>query len=356
MEDKKQDIIDLREIAKNIWNRKMLFVKVWVITFIVACFIIFPVPRTYNAEVSVAPESSSADGGSLSSIASSFGFNIGDMATEDAFYPDIYPDVMASNDFIYGLTSIKIKTLDGTVETDYLDYLKKHNKQTFYVVPFKNAMRAIKGMFKKQKSNNKGSNGHLNLRMLSEEETALFEYIRNAVTCNVDKKTGIITIKTVDQDPLVCVTLADSAMAHLQDFITLYRTNKARVDLEHYTKLQQDAKLAYEKASDEYGKFCDSHTNTILEAVNSKRDQLENEMSMKLNEYNTMTVQVTSAEAKLRERTPAFSLFQSPTVPVKATSPKRMVFVIAMLFLATIGTCVYLAKGFIIEQITHVKK
>ena len=355
LDKKNSEVIDLRDIFKKLKNHKSLFLKVWLITFILSCLFIFPVPRTYTAETSVAPESNDVDGSSLSSIASSFGFNIGDMATNDAFYPDIYPDVMASNDFIVDLMNVKVKSIDGEIDTDYFDYLKNHQKKTFYMVPFRWIGRQAKKLFGPKPVINKGKNTGIDPFMLSEQESMLFEYVRNNITCSVDKKTGIITISVSDQDPLICACLADSARVHLQNFITEYRTNKARIDYEYYSRLVEEAKGEYDDAIIAYGRYCDSHMNTILETVNSRRDELENDLSMKLNTYNTMNTQLVAAKAKVQECTPAFSVLQSPTVPVKATSPKRMIFIIAMLFFATIGVITYIFKKDVLDNIFKVK-
>ena len=68
--------------ARNIWNKlwakKYLFLKVWVITFILSVAYIVPQPRTYSSSILLAPEMSNGDEmGGLSAIASSFGFNLG---------------------------------------------------------------------------------------------------------------------------------------------------------------------------------------------------------------------------------------------------------------------------------------
>ena len=353
--DNNSEVIDLRDIYKKIKQHKSLFLKVWLITFILSCLFIFPVPRIYTAETSVAPESNDVEGSSLSSIASSFGFNIGDMATNDAFYPDIYPDVMASNDFIVDLMNVKVKSIDGEIDTDYFDYLKNHQKKTFYMIPFRWIGRQAKKLFGPKPVVNKGKNTGIDPFMLSEQESMLFEYVRNNITCSVDKKTGIITIRVADQDPLICACLADSARVHLQNFITEYRTNKARIDYEYYSRLVEEAKGEYEDAIIAYGRYCDSHMNTILETVNSRRDELENDLSMKLNTYNTMNTQLVAARAKVQECTPAFSVLQSPTVPVKATSPKRMIFIIAMLFFTTLGVIAYIFKKDVLDNILKIK-
>ncbi len=357
--DENSEVIDLREVAKHLWKKKNLFYIVWGVTFVISCFIIFPIPRTYQADVTVAPESSEAQGGSLSSIASSFGFNLGNTTTSDAFYPDIYPEVMASNEFIANLLKVNVETLDGTVKTDYFNYLASHQKSTFYMVSINWTKRQLRKLTEGDKSMYVGKGGGdegFSTFLMSEHQQMIFEIVRNNVVCGVDKKTGIITINVTDQDPLVCASIADSARVHLQDFITRYRTNKARVDYEYYLKLTNEAKAEYEASMKAYAAYCDSHLNTILQTELSKRDELENDLSMKSTTYNTMNTQLVAAKAKIQECTPAFSLLQGPTVPIKPTGPKRMIFVAGMLFLATIGTIIYVFRKDILNHMLGTKQ
>lgn len=355
-----REVIDLREVWKHLWSKKSLFFKVWGITFVVSCFIILPVPRTYQASVSMVPETSSVSSGSLSSLASTFGVNMGNLTSEDAFYPDIYPDVVASYNFIVDLLTIQVKSQDGDINTDYKTYLTKHQQHAFYMWPFQWVKKNVKKWIDGPKTKTGADDSTLlatesGCFVLSEEQIALFETVRALIACSVDKKTGVITISVTDQDPLICATIANSTRVHLQDFITQYRTEKARVDYEYYSKLTESAKREYEEALRVYGLYCDSHLNTIMQSELSKRDELENDLSIKLNTYNTMNSQLVAAKAKIQEATPAFSLMESPVVPVKPSGPKRMIFVAAMLFLASIGTVAYLFKKDILKNIYRTK-
>ena len=58
-----------------------------------------------------------------------------------------------------------------------------------------------------------------------------------------------------------------------------------------------------------------------------------------------MMTQYQAAKAKVQERTPAFTIVKGAAVPVKASGPKRMIFVLSMLFLAFIATTLYIAKA-----------
>lgn len=342
----------MRDVSRTLWGHRKLFIVTAVCAFVISCAIILPVPRTYHADVTVAPEQGTMDGGALSSIASSFGFNIGDGATTDAFYPDIYPDVMASNEFIAKLLQVRVRTIEGDLETDYYTYLLNHQKKTFYMRPINWCKKKIRNLIDPPRQSKQGDgSGGINTFMLSEKQVSIFESVRSNIVSSMDKKTGIITISVTDQDPLICATMADSAMWHLQNFITLYRTNKARVDYEYYKQLTAETRQEYEQALKTYSEFCDANRNTVLQSYLSQRDKLENDMQIKLTAYNTMNTQLIAARAKVQERTPAFSLLQGPTVPFKPSGPKRMIFVLAMLFLTFCGTAAYIFKRDIMDNI-----
>lgn len=158
------------------------------------------------------------------------------------------------------------------------------------------------------------------------------------------QETEVITIKVEAQDPLVCATMADSVRVHLQDFITRYRTNKARIDVEHYEKLAVKSKKEYEYCAQIYSAYCDANQDVMLQSFLSKRDELENEMQLKFNTYSAMRTQLEAMRAKLQEKTPAFTTLQCATVPVKPAGPKRIIFILGMCFLATFVTALWLAR------------
>lgn len=339
-----RDVIDLRVVFRDLWRCKWLFVKVWIITFVLACVYIMPQPRTYVTSLSLAPElGGHSSGGALSSLASSFGFDIGGIQTEDAFYPELYPDLMATNEFLVDLLYVNVKTLEGDVDTTYLCYLAKYQKKNPLSAPWRWCKKQLRNLFS-DSSKSVSMEERLDPRRLSKEDDELVSLVRNNITCDVDLKTNVITITVKDQDPQICVTMADSACVRLQEFITNYRTSKARIDLQYYESLADSARMEYDAAVSAYSRYCDSHQNVILQAYVTERDKLEYEMQSKQTTYNAMNTQYQAAKAKVQERTPAFTVLSSAVLPVKADSPKRMIFVAAMLFLAFFGTCFWIFR------------
>jgi len=341
-----RQIIDLSKVFRTLWSKKKLFVKVWVWTFVLSCIWILPQPRYYTCEVTLAPEMNGEDvAGGLSSIASSFGFNIGGVGGQDAIYPELYPSLFESPDFIVGLYDVEVTTKDGKLTTDYYTYMKHHQKKNILTYPYHKTVRAIKSMFEKEDSVPGGKGGErVNPFWMSRKDYLLMETVKKCITCAVDKKTSVITIFVKDQDPLICATMADSVKSHLQDFIIRYRTSKVSEDVGHYQEMRDSAEREYNLSMAAYSRFCDSHQNIILQSFQSERDKLENDLALKQNSLTAMETQLQATKVKLQEKTPAFTILKSPTVPVKPAGPKRMLFVIGMMILATVVTAGYVLR------------
>ena len=340
MEEKKElEVIDLRVVFKKIYEKRSLFFKVLPIVFVLSCAYILCIPRYYSSSLSLAPEmgGSSGLGGTIGSLASSFGFDLGSMETTDAINPMLYPDLMEDNGFVVGLFDIKVKSKDGEIACSYYDYLSKHQKRPFWQY----ALAWVKKLLPKDEEPAINKGNELNPYVLSKKQDEICKIIRDKVSISVDKKTAVISISVEAQDPLICKTVADSVKERLQTFITNYRTNKARIDEKHYKNLVEEAKADYEKARRLYGSYADSNMEMVLESYRAKQTDLENDMQLKYNTYTTLMTQYQMAKAKVQERTPAFTLVQGAAVPIKPAGPKRMLFVAGMCILAFFFSSIY---------------
>ena len=140
---------------------------------------------------------------------------------------------------------------------------------------------------------------------------------------------------------MVATIMADSIMAHLQTFITNYRTQKARVDLANIKKQSEKAYKEYKATQSKYASFVDGHNELTLPSMIAKQDELENNMQSAYSIYNTLQQRLQMAEAKVQERTPAFTIIQNATVPVKPAGPKRMIIVLASTLLTFVVSSFY---------------
>lgn len=349
MENKEEHLkqIDVVAIAKEMKKHKKQYLIALPITFVLSCLLIICVPRYYTSTAKLAPEISSFSSSSLGDIASSFGFDLGGSSSNgDAIFPELYPELIASNDFMVGMFDVKVKSKDGSINTTYYDYLATKRQTPWWT----KAYNSVKQMFDTPDSTAVSKNGKANPFQLTRRQDQIARLMSKNIKCDIDKKNYVISITVEDQDPLICATLADTVQAKLQEFITDYRTKKAKKDLEYYKKLSSDAKSKYERIRQQYGSYSDANQDVVLESYRLKANDMENEMQLLYNTYTTLQAQVQQAQAKLLMQTPAFTTLQSASVPLKPTGPKRMIFVLGMTFLAFIVVTVYSIRKMIFRE------
>ncbi|MBQ8463065.1 MAG: chain-length determining protein [Prevotella sp.] len=352
--EEKETSFDFKKIWFDLLKHKKLFYKVLPIAFVLAAIYALSLPNYYNCTVKLSPELSTSSRGSsgLAALASNFGLNLGrssgtaGMGTE-ALFPTLYPDLMNSTDFKTSLFPVMI-TLEPKTKGDsirhmtYYDYLKTEQKSPWWssvVGAPKKFIGFITSLFKEKKEEE--AEKPFDPFRLTKEQTAIAKAINGKVVCEVDKKTMVITISVTDQNPLVCATIADSVKTRLQDFITDYRTSKVRVDLEYNKKIFAETKERYEEARQRYSEYMDANHNIILYTQRQKQTDLENELQLQYNAYLQVASALQAAEAKVQEETPAFTTLQRATVPIVKAGPSRAKICLIWLFLAFLGTTVY---------------
>ena len=340
-----QSSIDFAALWQSVRSRFKLYGVVLGITFVVACIYAFSLPRTYSCKVKLAPElSTTSSRNTLSALASNFGLSVGSVRNgSEALYPTLYPDLMNSVDFKTSLFPIKVRRDKDTREMTYYDYLLNEQKSPWWSSAIGAVVGGIYSLFTSSDTTDvkPRTAKEVDPFRLTRKQTAIAKAINRRVQCDVDKKTLVITIVVRDQDPLVCATVADSVKTRLQRFITAYRTSKVRSDLEYNQKIFVEAKREYDKARQLYASFSDANQDVILQSVRTKLNDLENEMQLKFNAYNAISVQLQDAKAKVQQETPAFTTLQSATVPVAPSAPSRSKIVLVFLFLAFMGTTLW---------------
>lgn len=329
---------DLKTLFKALLGAKKLILINCSIAFIVAVIIAFSIPKVYSASASLVPEAQDENKmGGLSSLASMAGINMPNSSS--AIVPDLYPDVVSSNTFLIDLLYVDVVGDDGNIKTNYLTYLSEYNKQPWWNVILGWPVQMVDRLFPDEDEISVSSQGgRINPARMSRKENGLVKAIRNNVGCMVDEDSKVITLSFRSQDPVIAATMVDSLKQHLQKFITEYQTSKARVDLEYYKKLAAEAKVKYNVAQTNYATYCDSHKGAILQAYISEQESLENELQLAYTAYSQMCQQVQMAEAKVQERTPAFTQIEGASVPNQPDSPKKKLIVIALVFITFVFT------------------
>lgn len=343
--DEEQEI-DLLELAMKLWRQKKK-IAIWcLIGAVVGLVVAFSIPREYTTSVKLAPEAGSGQkvGGSLGAMAAMVGIGGAAQSGADAVSPTLYPDVVSSVPFLVGLFNVPVEDIDGTEKVTLRDYVEEDLKSPWWSavigLPFK-----LIGMLKSSDDEADAPGKQIDTFHLTQKENQIVLALQQRISASVDTKTSVITISVMMQDPLVSATLADTVVNRLQEYITDYRTNKARKDLEYAELLNKEAQDNYYKAQQKYADYLDRNNGLILHSAQTTRERLQNEATLAFNLYNQTAQQVQMAKAKVQENTPVYATVTPATVPIKPTSPRKPLILVGFVFLAFVACCAWILYG-----------
>ncbi len=324
------------------------------------CFMIFGVVmavsmvKHYTAEIVVAPESAntSSFSGSLGSLASMVGFDIGGISgnSSDAIYPILYPDVIQSLPFLSSLFDVRVTSLDGSVDTTYYHYVERLRKISWVEYLKGTPKRAMKWLENKFSAPEKVTDpSHFDYYRLSKVQMARIESLSSSIAIFVDKKTNVVSLSFTERDPKIAAIMADTIMSRLQQCITEYRTKKALNDCAYIEKMCEDARLEYEDAQKRYANFVDRNRSLALERTAVERERLESEKDMKNMIYTSWAQQLLLAKAKVQENTPAFTTLKPVSIPVEPSSMRKLYVVLIYTIIGLGFSIMYvLSKGTVV--------
>lgn len=340
---KKQKETDIIGLILLLWSKRKRIIINCFIGGILSIIVAFSIPKQYTSTVVMAPESSSGTSvsGGLGALASMAGFNLGGLSgSEDALYPELYPQIVSSTPFLCDVMNLQVETIDGELKTSVYDYLVNHQKSPWWskmiATPFKWIKRLIGGEKKED------------IIPLDAEEMALsqrqyltLKSLDDLISVSVDKGNFVITLSVTMQDPKIASYVATVVSENLQEYIGKYRSAKARKDLAYTEKLYTEAQEKYYKAQQAYATYADQHQGVVKMQYQIEQDRLSNEQNLAFNVYNQIAQQLEMARAKVAESTPVCVVMQPAIVPVKASSPKKMMMGLLYVFLAFFGTAAW---------------
>lgn len=341
--------IDILELVYKLWDKKKL-ILIWCMWGVLAGLIIaFSIPREYSTSVKLAPEVKSGRAnlsGGLGALASMAGISAAGNSGTDAVYPQLYPDIVGSVPFVMSLMDVPVKDKEGDTYTVREYLLEKTSGPWWGVVmgvPGK-IIGLIRGSEKDNVITDTVMGVNKNFR-LSKEDDKLVTALRNRVSASVDQKTSVITIDTKMQDPVVSAILADTVVSRLREYVTDYRTNKARKDLEYAQKLNEEAQQEYFQTQQRLADYLDRNQNLATQSARVTRERLQNESSLAFNLYNETSLQVQNAKSRVQETTPVYTEITPATVPLRPTSPRKGLIIAGCTFLAFVGCCAWILFG-----------
>ena len=329
-------ILPPERMVQVVWQARRRVVLTTVVFAAFGIVVALLMTPEFRSEARIMPEMNTGSGDVLKRLASVAGFagvDFSEAEGVDAVRPDLYPNVLQSTPFMLHLIDQPVVTTGGHATTVGRVLLPDDGGWTL------NKLFSVT----KKEAVTQAPTGKPNEPVcLSIRQQELAEEISERVSAKLDTRSGIITIAATMPDANVAASVAQIAMNYLTQYVTAYRTDKARQDLLFYTQRLTEAQRRFQTAQFSVFQYADQHKNYVVQAATMEKQRRDAELSIAQTVYTELSRQFEQAKLTVQERTPVFKVLEPATVPLKRTAPKRTLVVLLFAALGFILTVLYL--------------
>lgn len=359
-----KDEIDLLELAKTIWNKRIFIIKVVALGTVVGLLAALLSPKEYKSTATLMPEYSTESQGGASSLLRQYGGLLGMSgdsyaSNSNAIRVDLYPNIVQSTNFQLKLMDQPFYFSDIDAEATLFDYYTELNspgllgilaeytiglpgKILGVILPKKELMTTVPGEAKESMVLN-----------LSKDEVGVIGILRQKITASLDEESGIVSVSVTLPDNVAAASVTEYTITELTEYLTEYRTEKVLRDLIFVEEQLATAKARFEEAQLTLAEFRDSNQGTLSAKAQTEEQRLNSEYQIAFNLYNGLTQQYEEAKLKVQEETPMFKTLEAVQVPLEDETSGAMILLV-FIMLSGIGSVGWIFIQPLIEQFKSV--
>ena len=355
-----EDEIDLLELAKTIWDKRMFIVKVVGIGAILGVVVALLSPKEYKSTATLMPEYSTESQDGASSLLRQYGGLLGVSggsyaSNSNAIRVDLYPNIVQSTNFQLKLMDEPFYFSDINAEATLFEYYTELNSPGFLsiirsytiglpgkilgaILPKKELMTTVPGEAEESMILN-----------LTEDEVELIKVLRQKITASLDEESGIVSVSVTLPDNVAAAAVTEYTITELTDYLTEYRTEKVLRDLTFVEEQLSTAEARFEESQLTLAEFRDSNQGTLSAKAQTEEQRLNSEYQIAFNLYNSLTQQYEEAKLKVQEETPMFKTLEAVQVPLEDETSGAMILLV-FIMLSGIGSVGWIFVHPLIEQ------
>lgn len=371
----KEDDTSILDLFKVLWkDRKTVLIIFLAFTFI-GFFNYMFAPVTYESD-SVLIQEIQSQRSPTQQLLQNLGVTFGVPATvaDNSIPPTLYPQIVYSKEFLYDLLHEEINFEGYDITTTLYEFFLSHYKPSlsenvnkifldFTIrLPInlykwlRNLTRWIAGV---------GSKADVsNILEVDNEENDVFISLTSAEMRQIrnlqeriiiEMSDGLITVKTRLPDAKAAAELNQLVVGKIQEYVTDYKIEKARQNLEFVEFQQEEARKRYEQAQLELVRFRDSNVTLSTALAQSQLEELQNRRNLMFNVYNTISQQVEQARLKVQEDTPVFNVLQRSRIPHNDVGSSNLALIASILLGVIVGVVWVFTKMALSMIRTHIQ-
>lgn len=350
-----EDEIDLIALAKTIWDSRKFIIKVVVIFAVLGVTIALLTPKEFTASTTMVPQISdgSSRAGSLSSLAAMAGFNLNMDNSSKELSPYVYPQIIQSVPFQIELMNIPFHFAEIPKPISIYEYYTEYHKPGILAsvkkytigLPFV-ILKAIKPSKEQDLplSSEIDPNEPIYLTKKQEE---VRKVLSNGLSLETNDKDGYITLKVSTREPKLSAQVAQAAQNLLQEYITTFKIEKAKAQLDFINERHAEKKEEFENAQAALAEFRDRNKNVTSAMARTQEERLQSDYQLAFDVYSQLAQQLEQAQIEVKEETPIFSIIKPVTVPLEDNGSGLMTLIISTFLGGVIAIAWIFGKQFL---------
>jgi capsule polysaccharide export protein KpsE/RkpR len=245
----------------------------------------------------------------------------------------IYPRIVNSLSFQLELLDKEIQFREYGVTTTWPDFLQNHYSRPLTSIvynytlglPF-TVLGGVRSLFSEDEdevvivSEDQLSEEYIEI---TQTQLEFIENLRDRINVSLDQETGLLNASVKLQDARAAAELNRFMIDLLKEYVTEYRVEKARSNVEFTERQKEEAQERFEEAQLALAEFQDRNISLSTARAQTELEQLQDEKDLAFNVYNSLSQRYEEARLELQEQTPVFSEVQAVNVPTRRSEPKR---------------------------------
>ncbi len=337
---KLEDEIDLFEIVSKLWTKRRFIIKTTAIFAIIGLLIAIFTPNEYTASTTMVPQTGEkSSGGKLNGLAAMAGINLVSMNSGEVLSPSVYPKILKNINFQKELIYSKYNFNKTLKPISYYEYFTNKKYATFNLLSIFRKytiglpmiiVNSIKSEPKKKSII--VSNESISIDKLTKEESEIINNVFSNLSFELNEKEGYITLSYISREPTLSAEVVFVAQKLLQKYITEFKIEKVRSNLDFVMKSYDEAKINVEKKQDELANYRDANKSLSSALARTHEEKLTSEYNLLLSIFTELAKQKEQAKIALTETTPIFTIIQPVIVPEKKSGPDRIAIILILAF------------------------
>jgi len=355
-----EDEIDLLELAKTIWSKRMFIVKVVAFGAVIGVIAALLSPKEYKSTATLMPEYSTESQGGASSLLRQYGGLLGMSggsyaSNSNAIRVDLYPNIVRSTNFQLKLMDQPFYFSDINQEATLFDYYTELNNLGIlgflaeYTIGLPGKILGAILPKKELMTTVPGDTSESMVLNLSEDEVEIIKLLREKITASLDEESGIVSVSVTLPDNVAAAAVTEYTIKELTEYLTEYRTEKVLRDLTFVEEQLATAEARFEEAQLTLAEFRDSNQGMLSARAQTEEQRLNSEYQIAFNLYNSLTQQYEEAKLKVQEETPVFKTLEAVQVPLEDETSGAMILIV-FIMLSGIGSIGWIFVHPLIEQ------